>query len=330
MTKLHFNRNSKKKRIYKKKSTKTNIKYGGNPPRRLPNVFRIYTTGIADDGREDDLCYCNIWNRFVREEILRFIPQNFTDIEILHFDTFEGATIPSFSEERKNELERTLRENLTNGDVNDRSRRVSLSEFNRIPVDIDTHYPFVIIDFAHILLVVDGQMSTLVEPYNYVVKFKIDGIQYDETPFYAPFLYIGYGIREQSYFTSAHTQRIPLLNISENGLVTTYEGYYIDRGLETHNPNPKPEIIRICKDLIKKKLNFGKSILTQPVIYNKIAKILSATNFIDNVLEGIILVTPLEHILDFDEFTEDLSQECTNIINENIETKDLAFFDNYQ
>jgi hypothetical protein len=327
---LNFKRNSKKNKINRRRSTNKNIKYGGNPPRGLPNIFRIYTTGIADDGREDEKCYSNIWNTFVRGEILQLIPQNFDQIQILHFDTFQGATIPSFSEERKNQLERTLREKLTNSDFADISERVTVSEFNRLPVDIDTHYPFVIIDFAHILLVINGQMSRLIEPYNSDVEFKINGLHHDGRPFYAPFLYIGYGNREQSYFEIAQTQPIPLLIISENGFVTTYEGYYIDLGLTLDHPDPMPQIIINCRDLIKTRLNFGKGILTEPVKYNKIAKILSTTQFIHNVLEGFILVTPLESILDFNEFTEDLSQECINIINENIETKDIVFFDNYK
>ena len=294
-----------------------NINTGGYPPRHpLPNIFIIYTTGIADDGREDDRNFSNIWNRFVREEILRFIPENFNHIEILHFDIFEGATIPSFSEERKNQLERTLREKLTNSDVTDRSGRVVSSEFNRLPLDIGTQYPFVIIDFAHILEIVNSRRSIL---RSYDEPFTINGVEHEGRSVYAPFLYIGYGIRDQSYFELARAQPIPLLNISENGLVTTYQGYYIDRGLES-GINPKPEIIRICKDLIKRKLNFNKSILTEPVKYNKIAKILSNTNLVDNVLEQLLVENPLETILHFDEFTEELSNMCTNIINENIET----------
>jgi len=333
MTISNFKRNSKKNKknkINRRRSTNKNIKYGGNPPRALPNIFRIYTTGIADDGNEGEKCYSNIWNTFVRGEILKLIPQNFDHIEILHFDTFQGAEIPSFSKQRKNQLERTLREKLTNSDLADISERVAVSEFNRLPVDIDTHYPFVIIDFAHILRVVNGQMSRLVELYNSDVKFKIDGVQHNGTPFYAPFLYIGYGNREQSYFEIAQTQPIPLLNISVNGLVTTYEGYYNDRGLILDVFSPMQQIIINCRDLIKRRLNFGKGILTEPVKYNKIVKILSATNFIHNVLEGFILVTPLESILDFNEFIEDLSQECIKIINENIETKEIVFFDNYK
>jgi hypothetical protein len=307
-----------------------NINTGGYPRHPLPNIFIIYTTGIADDGREGENSYSNIWNRFVREEILRFIPENFNHIEILHFDIFEGAVIPSFSEERKNQLERTLRENLTNSDITDRSGRIVSSEFNRLPLDIDTQYPFVIIDFAHILRIVNSRRSILRTDGSYVEPFTINGEEHEGRSFYAPFLYIGYGNRDQRYFTSAHTQRIPLLNISENGLVTTYEGYYKDRGLEVRSPNPKPDIILICKDLIKRKLNFSKSILTEPVKYNKIAKILSTTNFINNVLEQLLDETPLETILNFDEFTKELSNMCINIINENIETEDINFFNNYQ
>jgi hypothetical protein len=327
MTISNFKRNSKKKQINRKRSTKKNIKYGGNPPRGLPNIFRIYTTGIADDGREDENKYSNIWTRFVRNEILGFIPENFNNIEILHFDTFEGATIPGLSEERKNQLERTLRENLTNSDITDISGRVVSSEFNRLPLDLDTQYAFIIIDFAHILRIVNSRRSIL---RSYVEKFTINSVDHDGRPFYAPFLHIGYGNRTQSYFISAHTQRIPLLNISVNGLVTTYQGYYIDRGLEIDNPNPKPELIRICKDLIKKQLNFGKSILTEPVKYSKIAKILSNTDFVDNVLEQLLVENPLDTILNFDEFTEELSDMCINIIYEKIETEDINFFNNYQ
>ena len=325
MTISKFKRNSRKNQINRKRSTKKNIKYGGNPPRHLPNIFRIYTTGIADDGREDEKCYSNIWNTFVRNEILGFIPENFNHIEILHFDTFEGHQM-DFSVEKNNALERTLREKLTTGDLTDRTGRIVSSEFNRLPLDLNTRYPFVIIDFAHIMRIVNSQRSMLI---SYVEKFKINGVQHDERTFYAPFLYIGYGNREHSYFELARAQPIPLLNISENGLVTTYEGHYIDRGLES-DINPKPEIIALCKDLIKNKLNFNKGIRTEPIKYNKIAKILGNTHFIDNVLEQLLVENPLETILNFDEFIGELSDLCIDIINENIETKDIDFFKNYQ
>jgi hypothetical protein len=328
MTISNFKRYSNRNQINRRRSTKKNIKYGGNPPRGLPTIFRIYTTGIADDGREDENKYSNIWNKFVREEILRYIPENFNNIEILHFDTFVGATIPHMSEERKNELERTLREDLTNGDINDSSGRVVLSEFNRLPVDLDTHTPFLIIDFANLLHIVNSQRSKL---RSYREEFYINGVHHDGRSFYAPFLYFGYGYRDQDYFVSTHTRQIPLLNISENGSVTTYEGYFLDRGLNVGTfSNPLNNIIYKCRIVIKERLNFVKSILTEPAKYNKIAKILGNTDFIDNVLEQLLVENPLETIFNFDEFINELSDLCIHIINEYIETEDIDFFSNYQ
>lgn len=325
MTIPKFKRNSRKNQINRRRSNKKNIKYGGNPPRHLPNIFRIYTTGIADDGRDDEDSFSNIWNTFVRNEILGFIPENFTHIEILHFDTFEGDQ-RYCSEEKNNELERTLREKLTTGDLTDRTGRVVSSEFNRLPLDLNTRYAFIIIDFAHIMRIVDSQRTIL---RSYVEKFTINGVQHDGRPFYAPFLYIGYGNRDYHYFELARAQPVPLLNISENGLVTTYEGHYIDRGLES-GINPKPEIIALCNELIKNKLNFIKGIKTEQIKYSKLTKILNTTNLIDSVLEQLLVEYPLETILNFDEFIEELSDICIDIINENIETKDIDFFNNYQ
>jgi hypothetical protein len=327
MTISNFKRYSKKK-MNNLKSTKKNTKHGGNPPRRLPNIFRIYTTGIADDGRDDIDCYRNIWNRYVREEILQYIPENFNNIQILHFDTFEGGQ-SNWSEERKNQLERTLRENLTNGDENDTSGRVVSSEFHRLPVDLDTRYPFLIIDFAGIIRIINSRQSELRDQY-IRIQFKINGIQYNGRPFYAPFLYIGYGNRDQSYFVSAHALPIPLLRINENGYVVTYQGHYRDRGLIVESPNPLPDIIDDCKVLIKESLNFVNGIRNEPVKYNKIAQILSGTQFIHNVFVEFEEQYPIETIISFPRFIQRLCDLCVNIINENIETKDLAFFDNYR
>ena len=109
--------------------------------------FYIYTTGLAEWGT---LLTANSWTHFIREALLRNIPQNFNNIIINHYDPLDSLypeyTKPAIITKFNDEIV-TSDNNLTTG-----ARRITSTFF---PHDLDIHQvqhtrPHIVLDMAHI------------------------------------------------------------------------------------------------------------------------------------------------------------------------------------
>ena len=110
------------------------------------DTFYIYTTGIAD--------WCDLnktfkfWEDELCKDVCKLIPQRFSQIEIVHSDTFDDFDgVMSITNQKKvqtiNEINRRLQLEHT------RDSRIVSSIFQSTPFDF-FEKPYVIIDFAHV------------------------------------------------------------------------------------------------------------------------------------------------------------------------------------
>ena len=141
---------SKKKNHYKTHFSKINIiKYGGAPP--ATNTFRIYTTGIADDGNMNSNSYGSEWNQFVRERVLDLIPFSYINIEIYHHDIL-------YREESIDKKQAQIDFINTTVVANDlRNERVRVSQYLKNIININTTSPYIIFDYAHLFTYINPE-----------------------------------------------------------------------------------------------------------------------------------------------------------------------------
>jgi hypothetical protein len=143
MYQLTNKKKSKKNKYFKKYFSKINIiKYGGGP--LAMNTFRIYTTGIADDGNTGETSYGYEWNQFVRNRVLELIPFKYTNIEIYHHDILYREESPAEKQAQIDFINNTVVAN----DL--RNERVRVSIFLQNILNINTSSPYIIFDYAHL------------------------------------------------------------------------------------------------------------------------------------------------------------------------------------
>lgn len=264
--------------------SKTNkIKYGGKPPLER-NIFRIYTTGIADDGNMGPSSYGSEWNSFVRERILQLIPPNYTNIEIYHHDILYNDE----SIEKKQMQIDFINTVVVQNDL--LNTRVNSSVFLNTILDITTTSPFIVFDYAHLFTYIN---PNLISCSTYVI---IDRLLYPSGSRSVPKRYRGQNL-ENSYtlnniksvylgYSDSSTTRnnyviksTNVFTVNTNGRVITYIDELFTRKLpakitETLTPEEVDRILLAAiKENIKKELgltkfneNFSKSASLQWVL----------------------------------------------------------------
>jgi hypothetical protein len=153
MPEILLKKKSRTKKYFKKHFSKINIiKYGGGP--LAINTFRIYTTGIADDGNTSSSSYGSEWDSFVRNRVLELIPTNYTNIEIYHHDILYND---ESHEEKQKQIDFINRVVVQNDLLN---RRVSVSVFLTTILNIKTNSPFIVFDYAHLFKYINPKLTS--------------------------------------------------------------------------------------------------------------------------------------------------------------------------
>lgn len=229
MAKMPLKKKSRTKKHFKKHFSKINIiKYGGGP--LAINTFRIYTTGIADNGNTSDNSYGSEWNLFVRTRALELIPPNYTNIEIYHHDILytEGET----REEKQRQVDFINAVVVQNDLLN---ARVSVSVLSTDILNIKTNSPFIIFDYAHLFTYINPNVISC------NVNIIVDGTLLPKNVRGAPkkynienikSVYLGYN--ESSTIRSNYIINFTdVFTVNSNGRVNTYIDELFMRKLPT-------------------------------------------------------------------------------------------------
>jgi hypothetical protein len=248
MYQLTNKKKSKKNKYFKKFFSKINIiKYGGAPP--AMNTFRIYTTGIADDGNTGETSYGYEWNQFVRNRVLELIPLTYRNIEIYHHDIFYG---------KQSEAKKQIQIDFINTTVvaNDlRNERVIVSRLIEDILNINTNSPYIIFDYAHLFTYINPKKvscNTIIRindtiyprdikiiPIDYrgdnINRYELDNIKS---------IYLGYNVPSEPR-NNYIIKSTDVFTVDTSGKVQTYIDKYFIRQL--------PTIIK--ETLIPKKVN---------------------------------------------------------------------------
>jgi len=238
MQKVTLKKKSKTNKHFKRFFSKINIiKYGGEPT--SINTFRIYTTGIADDGNMEPSSYGYEWNAFVRERALQLIPVQYTNIEIVHHDILYNKRETATQKQRQIDfINRTVVQN----DLS--ARRVTISVFLNSILHIDTTSPFIVFDYAHLFtyinprtvsckshIIIDNTLlprgsASIAKEYNgenLPRSFNIDNIK---------FVYLGYKANTDTR-SNYIINDIDVFTVASNGRLHTYIDEYFMRKLPT-------------------------------------------------------------------------------------------------
>ena len=134
---------------YKKKYLKYKNKYyklkGGASNNIVNKEYTIYTTGIAEWGKLDNMY--KYWNETLCSKICNTIPLTFNIINIIHSDTFADI-----DENEKNPIEEEINKNLWN--ITNIDTRIKTILFQKDPLNFteikNQKLPYLIVDLAHI------------------------------------------------------------------------------------------------------------------------------------------------------------------------------------
>jgi len=251
-----------------------------------PTTFRIFTTGIADGPTHLDnpIHYVHNWNSILRKYIIDNIPLRFRNIEIHHFDplTHGWPIKPDWS---LDQFEIDLRNILSESDLADPSRRVTISTFTRDTLHISNDMPFIVIDLAHILY--KNHDNRLTVKGTHIDHIYYNGYAiYNQRPFNCPFLYFGYHAIEIVIKNSAETN-MPLFIVSKRGRVTTYMDIYYLRELDVsmHWCNPGRAIEEELLPDLKAQLKTDLRSKISGEQFNKLAKIIAFTDLLLNIFK---------------------------------------------
>ncbi len=265
------------------------------------NLFTIYTTGICNWASfgDSNQNLIQIWNREVRDNILRKIPANFR-INIIHYEPLKKIDSEgSFKDDPENFrmiLDYVNRELIIKDFSNP---RIENSEFKIEEFTTNgLQNPYIVLDFAHIY------------EYPYRVNYvKISG-QPDETAIRLNCVRFGF----LGNYSSQALSRGPVFQISDTGVVTTYIDRMINLGIQFPQYEPVDYLIAIAARVKVEIENHIKEIKGVPLF--KIEHIVNIfaekeEDFLPNVLEMVLAGTSRDDII---------TQLAQQAIQENIET----------
>jgi len=268
MQRLKLQKKSRKNKRIRNYFSKINIiKYGGGPA--AIDTFRIYTTGIADDGNMGQQSYGYEWNSFVIDRVLELIPSNYTNIEIYHHDILYNKET---SEEKQKQIDFINRIVVQNDLL---KTRVSVSIFLKSILNINTSSPFIIFDYAHLFTYITPSISscnTHIMINNMLLPTGSAEIprEYNGTPLSKSFnieniksVYLGY--KDDTHIRSNYIINFTdVFTVNKDGIVNTYIDKLFMRKLptkinETLIPKDVTQILlHAIRQNIKKKIGSQK------------------------------------------------------------------------
>ena len=278
------------------------------PP--IPEVFNIYTTGIANwcDFNQFGQNLIIEWNNGISKNLIDKIPDKF-NIAIRHYDPLLKVDKKVVSIEGNDRIDYKdyIFENLVKKDYQ-QSSRIVLCEFLDQKINLNQlHNPYFIIDFAHLY------------KYPYLIgNIIVSNNYYDENKTTIPINALRFGFIG-NHKIGRYVGKSNLIKIYDSGQIKTY----IDKMIERNDPfeNYEPvnylemiydkiiiEIERIVKELKPDKNGLPSPLYKVKHITKKIT--LNTQKIINKLLDLIWDNTKVKNII------ESISQ---NIIEENIE-----------